>query len=211
MRFYTYGGSANSYKAELLLALTAASVRRHVERIEVSIFEGGSRTPEFLQRNPAGRIPVLELEDGTFLPESNAILWHLARGTAFFPRSAADEDRALAWLFFEQYEIEPVIGSARFWILTGRVQERGEAELQKKQAWGQRSLETLARELAARPFLQGDAPTVADLALYAFVHLAEDAGLEQPAEVSAWCQRIEALPGHVAGPGPYDEHAFVKA
>jgi glutathione S-transferase len=210
MRFYTYGGSANSYKAELLLALTAASARRHVERIEVSIFEGASRTPEFLQRNPAGRIPVLELDDGTFLPESNAILWHLARGTAFFPANAAAEDRALAWLFFEQYEIEPVIGSARFWILTGRVKERGEAELKKKQEWGQRSLEMLARELTVRPFLQGDAPTVADLAVYAFVHLAEDAGLEQPAEVAAWCGRIEALPGYAAGPGPYDELAFVK-
>jgi glutathione S-transferase len=214
MRFYTYGGSANSYKAELLLALTnatgSAGARRDVERIEVSIFEGASRTPEFLRRNPAGRIPVLELDDGTFLPESNAILWHLARGTAFFPRGAAAEDRALAWLFYEQYEIEPVIGSARFWILTGRVQERGEAELKKKQALGQTALETLARELTPRPFLQGDAPTVADLAIYAFVHLAPDAGLPLPAEVAAWCRRIEALPGYVEGPAAYDAHAIVK-
>lgn len=209
MRFFTYDGSANSYKAELLLALTGR--RDAIERVAVSIFEGGSRTEEFLRKNPAGRIPVLELDDGTFLPESNAILWHLARGTRFFPTSAAAEDRALAWLCFEQYEIEPVIGSARFWILTGRVQERGEAELAKKQAWGQRSLERIAHELAERPFLQGEDPTLADVALYAFVHLAPDAGLPLPPEVAAWCQRIEALPGYVAGPGPYDEHAFVRA
>lgn len=209
MRFFTYDGSANSYKAELLLALTGR--RDAVERVEVSIFTGGSRTDEFLRKNPAGRIPVLELADGTFLPESNAILWHLGRGTRFFPSTAAEEDRALAWLFFEQYEIEPVIGSARFWILTGRVKERGEAELAGKQEWGKRSLERLAAELTARPFLQGDEPTVADLGLYAFTHLAPDAGLALPPEVSAWCRRIEALPGYVAGPGAYDEHAFVRA
>lgn len=110
MRLHTYGGSANGYKAELLLALTG----RSCERVEVSIFEGQSRTPEFLKKNPAGRVPVLELPDGTWLPESNAILWHLARGTRFFPAGAAAEDRAIAWLLFEQYEIEPVIGSARF-------------------------------------------------------------------------------------------------
>jgi glutathione S-transferase len=206
MRLYNYGGSANGYKAELLLALTG----RSCERVEVSIFEGQSRTPEFLARNPAGRIPVLELDDGTFLPESNAILWHLARGTRFFPATPIDEDRALAWLFFEQYEIEPVIGSARFWLLTGRAKEKGEAELQRRLEWSVRSLDAVARGLASTPYLQGEAPTVADLALYAFVHLAPDAGLQLPEGVAAWCRRIEALPGYVAGPEPYDVHAFVK-
>ncbi len=206
MRLHTYGGSANGYKAELVLALTG----RTCESVEVSIFEGASRTPEFLRKNPAGRVPVLELDDGTFLPESGAILWHLARGTRFFPATPAAEDRALAWLSFEQYEIEPVLGSARFWMLTGRVAERGQEELRRKLEGSARMLETLAGALAEQPFLQGDEPTVADLAVYAFVHLAGDAGLTTPVEVAQWCQRIEALPGYVAGPAPYDEHAFVK-
>lgn len=208
MRFYTYAGSANSYKAELLLALTGRAAA--VERVAVSIFEGQSRTPEFLAKNPAGRIPVLELPDGTFLPESNAILWHLARGTRLFPPTAAAEDRALAWLCYEQYEIEPVIGSARFWLLTGRVAQKGEAELQRKRDAGASALATLDRILSAAPFLQGEAPLVSDLALYAFVHLAPDAGLSLPPAVAAWCRRLEALPGYVPGPAPYDEHAFVK-
>ena len=208
MRFYTYAGSANSYKAELILALTGRAAE--IERVEVSIFEGGSRTPEFLAKNPAGRIPVLELADGTCLPESNAILWHLARGSRYFPATAAAEDRALAWLFFEQYEVEPVIGSARFWILTNRVAQKGQAELDRKLEWGRQSLATLERVLSATPFLQGASPLVSDLAVYAFVHLAPDAGLALPPAVAAWCQRLEALPGYVPGPGAYDEHAFVK-
>jgi glutathione S-transferase len=208
MRFYTYAGSANSYKVELLAALSGRAAA--LTRVEVSIFEGQSRTPEFLSKNPAGRIPVLELPDGSFLPESNAILWHLARGTRYFPPSAAAEDRALAWLFFEQYEVEPVIGSARFWLLTGRVAQKGEAELQRKLEAGRQTLATLDRVLSAAPFLQGDAPLVSDLAVYAFVHLAPDAGLALPPAVAAWCQRLEALPGYVPGPGAYDEHAFVK-
>lgn len=206
MRLHTYSGSANGYKAELLLALTG----RPCDKVEIAIFDGESRTPAFLAKNPAGRVPVLELADGTFLPESNAILWHLARGTRFFPATALDEDRALAWLSFEQYEVEPVIGSARFWMLTGRVKEKGEAELQRRLEWSVRSLEVLERALAGRPFLQGEAPTVADLGLYAYVHLAPDAGLTLPPQVAAWCRRIEALPGYVPGPAPYDERALVK-
>src|SRR4029079_1580848 len=110
MRLYTYGGSANGYMVELLLALLG----RPYDRVEISIFAGESRTPEFLAKNPAGHIPVLELDDGTCLPESNAILWHLARGTRFLPARELDQDRVLAWLMFEQSDIEPVIGSARF-------------------------------------------------------------------------------------------------
>src|SRR5690349_3956347 len=112
MRLYTYVGSGNGYKIELLLGLLG----KKYERVEVSIFDGESRTAEFLRKNPAGRIPVLELDDGTCLPESNAILWHLARDTRFMPKTTLEQDRMLAWLTFEQSEIEPVIGSARFWI-----------------------------------------------------------------------------------------------
>ncbi|MDB4958466.1 MAG: Glutathione S-transferase [Myxococcales bacterium] len=202
MRLYTYAGSPNGYKVELLLALLG----RAYERVEVPIFDGASRTPEFLQKNPAGRIPVLELDDSTFLPESNAILWHLARGSAYMPRSLADQDRALAWLMFEQSEIEPVIGSARFWILTGRDRTRRD-ETERRVAWGKQSLAVLAGVLSARKFLVGDQPSVADLAVYAYTHVAPEIALALPEPVAAWCARIAGLPGYVGRVFEYDAKA----
>ena len=199
MRLYTYAGSGNGYKVELLLALLG----KPYERVEVSIFDGESRTPEFLKKNPAGRIPVLELDDGSYLPESNAILWHLARGTTYLPSATAEQDRALAWLTFEQSEIEPVIGSARFWILTGRSRARGD-ETQRRLAWGKQSLAALDGVLADRAFLLGAAPSVADVAVYAYAHVAPEIGLALPAHVAAWCKRIEALPGFVPAKLVYD-------
>jgi len=204
MRLYNYVGSANGYKAELLLALLGVKY----DRVEVSIFEGASRTPEFLRKNLAGRVPVLELDDGTFLPESNAILWHLARGTPFLPAAPIDQDRALAWLLFEQYEIEPVIGTARYWILTGRDRERPD-ELARRLTAGKQTLVALDNALADRPFFVGDRASIADLALYAYTHLAGDAGLELGPRLAAWCKLIEALPGYIGGPGPYDRLAYV--
>jgi glutathione S-transferase len=205
MRLHTYGGSANGYKIELLLALLG----KRYDRVEVPIFEGASRTPEFLAKNPAGRIPVLELDGGSFLPESNAILWHIARGTRFMPETTAAQDRALAWLTFEQSEIEPVIGSARFWILTGRARTRRD-ETERRLAWGKQSLQALDRALADRPFLLGDTPSVADLAVYAFTHLAPEIELALPAHVAAWCARIAALPGYVRGTIKYDPKAMIE-
>ena len=203
MRLYTYGGSANAYKVELLLAL----LDRSYERVELSIFDGEARTPEFLSKNPAGGVPVLELDDGTYLPQSNAILWHLARGTRFMPGSALAQDRALAWLMFEQSDIEPVIGSARFWILTGRDRERAD-ETKRRLAWGAQSLAALDRVLAGSPFLL-DEPSVADLAIYAYTHLAPEAGLVLPPNVAAWCARVEALPRFLRRTIAYDPKAMV--
>jgi glutathione S-transferase len=202
MRLYTYAGSANGYKAELLLALLG----RPYERVEVPIFGGASRTPEFLAKNPAGRIPVLELDDGTSLPESNAILWHLARDTDFMPKTAAQQDRAIAWLMFEQSEVEPTIGSSRFWIQTGRDHLRRD-ELTRRLAWAKQSLELLDRELRDRAFLVGDRASVADLALYAYTHLAPEIDLPLGTHLAAWCDRIAKLPGYVAGKIQYDDAA----
>lgn len=205
MRLYTYAGSGNGYKVELLLALLG----RKYERVEVSIFEGASRTPEFLAKNPAGRIPVLELDDGTCLPESNAILWHLARGTRFLPAAPADQDRVLQWLMFEQSEIEPVIGSARFWIQTGRDRARRD-ETERRLAWAKQSLAVLDRTLADRPFLAGAAPSIADIAAYGYTHLAPEIDLALPPNVAAWCARIAALPGFVRGALHYDPTAMIE-
>lgn len=206
MRLYTIASSANGYKAELLLALLG----RPYDRVEVDIFAGASRTPEFLAMNPAGRVPVLELDDGSFLPESNAILWHLARGTDFMPAALADQDRALAWLMFEQSEVEPVIGSARFWLQTGRDRARRD-ELGRRLDWARQTLALLERELSARAFLVGERVSVADLALYAYVHLAPEIDLPLPPAVAAWCARIAALPGYVPGALVYPASAQVAA
>jgi len=204
MRLYTYAGSGNGYKVELLLALLGTSY----ERIEVPIFEGASRTPEFLRKNPAGRIPVLELADGSYLPESNAILWHLARDTRFLPATPADQDRALAWLMFEQSEIEPVIGSARFWLQTGRARTRRD-ETERRIAWAKQTLATLDRTLADRAFLLGPEPSVADIAVYAYTHVAPEIDLALPPHVASWCARIAALPGYLHRTLTYDPKAIV--
>ena len=204
MRLYNYAGSANGYKIELLLALLG----RRYERVEVPIFDGASRTPEFLAKNPAGRIPVLELDDGTCLPESNAILWHLARDTAFVPAAPREQDRVIAWLMFEQSEVEPVIGSARFWLQTGRDRERRD-ELGRRLAWAKQTLALLDRELADRPFLVGDRASIADLAIYAYVHLAPEIDLPLGRNVSAWCARLAELPGFLASALKYDQAAMV--
>jgi len=202
MRLYTYAGSANGYKAELLLALLG----RPYERVEVPIFAGASRTPEFLAKNPAGRVPVLEFDDGTTLPESNAILWHLARGTDFMPKTVAQQDRTIAWLMFEQSEVEPTIGSSRFWIQTGRDRLRRD-ELTRRLEWAKQSLELLDRELRDRAFLVGDRASVADLALYAYTHLAPEIDLPLGTHLAAWCERIAKLPGYVGGKLKYDDAA----
>jgi glutathione S-transferase len=206
MRLYTYAGSGNGYKIELMLALLG----RSYERVEVAIFEGQSRTPEFLRKNPAGRVPVLELEldDGTVLPESNAILWHLARGTRFMPERPLDQDRMLGWLTFEQSEIEPVIGSARFWIQTGRSRTRQD-ETERRLAWGRQTLAVLDGALADRAFFMGAEPTIADVAVYAYTHVAPEIDLMLPPNVAAWCRRVEGLPGFVAAKLVYDPKAMV--
>jgi glutathione S-transferase len=203
MHLFNYAGSANGYKVELLLALLG----KRYERTEVSIFAGTHRTPEHLQRSPGGGVPLLQCDDGSWLPESNAILVHVARGSAYWPTAPATQDRVLAWLMYEQSDVEPVIGSARFWKLTGRAAERAD-EFDRRMTWARTTLATLDRELANRPFLVGEQPTVADIAVYGYAHLAGDLELAFGANVERWCRRIEALPGYIAGPSPYDPLAM---
>jgi glutathione S-transferase len=207
MRLYDYEGSANAYKIRLLLALLDATY----ERVPVEIFRGESRTPEFLAKNPAGRVPVVELDDGTVLPESNAILWRLAHETTFAPVGIREEAEVLRWMFFEQSEIEPNVGSVRFWILTGRAAARGD-ELARRLDTGRRALAAMNDYLAGRRFVVGERLTIADVALYAYSHLAADAGIELTplTALCAWFTRVEAQPRYVPGPGPYSERAHIR-
>jgi len=208
LRLYDYPASANCYKARLLLAQLGLPY----ERVPVDIFAGESTTAEHLARNPAGRTPVLELDSGETIAESNAILLYLGEGTPFVPDALAERARVWQWLFFEQNLFEPNVGTARFWRLTGRDSlkpEVFEARLDSARA----GLETLDRGLSGQRFLLGEAYTVADVSLYAYAHVAGDAGIDMApyGEVEAWLRRVEATPGFVNDLEPYPPGATAGA
>jgi glutathione S-transferase len=198
MRLYNHRASANGHKVRLLLH----QLDRPYEEVRVDIFRGESQTPAFFAKNPDGRVPVLETDDGRFIAESNAILYYLADGTPFFPGDAAERAAILAWLFFEQNQLEPTLGTARYWHLTGKIEGR-EAVYEAKRQTAERALATLERGLAGKSFLVGERYTIADIGLYAYTHLGGEAGFELPAAVAAWVARVEAQPRFIAGPDPY--------
>jgi glutathione S-transferase len=205
MRLYDYAASANCYKARLLLALLG----RDYERVPVDIFAGDTLTDAYAALNPARETPVLELDDGTVVTQSSAIVWLLAEGTPYLPGDPVQRAQVVQWLCFEQERVMGGIGAARFRIVTGRAPER----VARLLALGRGALEILDAHLAARDWLVGDACTVADLANFAYAHTAEDAGLplaEHPA-VCAWLDRIRALPGFMNDLAPYPDNARAGA
>jgi glutathione S-transferase len=201
---YEHPSSGNCLKARVMLDQVGASY----ERVELDLFAGETRTPEHFARNPDGRIPVLELDDGTFLAESGAILLYLAEGTRYLPEDPVERARVHAWMFFEQNQVEANIGVARFLALSGRAQGVPEV-FADRQRRGREALATLDRGLAGREWLVGDAYSVADLALYGYVHVADDAGvpLAEHSAVAAWVRRVKALPGFEEGLTPMPAHA----
>jgi glutathione S-transferase len=194
LRLYDYLPSGNGYKVRLLLHQLGISF----ERVELDIVRGETRTPEFLARNPNGRIPTLELEDGTHLAESNAILWYLADGSPFLPADRLARARVLQWMCFEQYSHEPNIATVRFWLHTELTDER-RALLPAKRALGHGALGVMDGHLRDRSFFVDDRYTIADIALYAYTHVAHEGGFELApyAAVVAWLDRVRAQPGHV--------------
>jgi len=203
LRLHDSATSGNAYKVRLLLTQLGIPF----ERIEYDIDHGATRTPEFLRdKNANGRIPVLELEDGRCLPESNAILWYLAEGTPFLPGARDDGGRwlraqALQWMCFEQYSHEPNIATVRYWI-THKVEMTAEREaaLPGKRKWGVAALEVMEQHLGARTFFAGDAYSIADIAIYAYTHVADQGGFDMepfPA-IRAWLKRVADQPRHIA-------------
>jgi glutathione S-transferase len=207
-RLYDYPASANCYKARLLLAQLGLPY----ERVPVDIFAGESTTAEHLARNPAGRTPVLELDSGETIAESNAILLYLGEGTPFVPDALAERARVWQWLFFEQNLFEPNVGTARFWRLTGRDSLKPEV-FEARLGSARAALETLDRGLAGRRFLLDETYTVADVSLYAYAHVAADAGIDMApyGEVEAWVRRVEATPGFMNDLEPYPPSATAGA
>jgi glutathione S-transferase len=201
MRLYDYAASANCYKPRLLLAL----LRRDYERVPVDIFAGDTLTDEYGALNPAREVPVLVLDDGTILTQSNAIVWFLSEGTPFLPESPLERAAVVQWLIFEQERVMSGIGGARFRLLTDRNPNR----VPPRVALGRTALEMLEARLATHDYLVGSTASVADVANYAYTHVAGDAGLdlgEYPA-VTAWLRRVEALPGFDNDLEPYPENA----
>ncbi len=195
LRLYDYLDSGNGYKARLLLHLLGEPF----ELIELDIMKGETRTPEFLAKNPAGRIPVLETEDGRFLPESGAILWYLADGTLFLPDDPWARAQVLRWMFFEQYSHEPFVAVARFWLKHLPADDPLLAQLPDKQKGGTAALDVMEGHLKDHDTFVGARLTIADIALYAYTHVADEGGFDlsgYPA-IQAWCARVVSQPGYV--------------
>jgi glutathione S-transferase len=201
MRLYDYDASANCYKARLLLALLG----QPYERVPIDIFAGDTLTDEYRAVNPVRETPVLELDSGEVIAQSNAILWYLADGTQYLPDSRVERAQVAQWLFFEQERVMSGIGSARFRILTGRDPALAAARF----AVGESALQVLDEHLAGRSFLVGERCSIADVSVFAYTHVAADAGYDlgrYPA-VGAWLDRVRDEPGFVDDLAPYPENA----
>jgi len=196
MNLYGDTRSGNCYKIKLLSSL----LDLRLVWIGIDIMAGDTREEDFLGRNPNGKIPLLELDDGRFLAESNAILHYLAEGSAWLSTDRFERAKVLQWQYFEQYSHEPYIAVARFINLYLGLPDDKRAEYEAKQASGHRALEVMERQLASTPFLIGLHPTIADISLYAYTHVAHEGGFDLSGYpgIQAWLARIAALPGYQA-------------
>jgi glutathione S-transferase len=194
MLLYNSADSGNCYKVRLLLTQLGIPFDVH----ELSVIDRSNRPEVLGGLNPALRVPTLVLDDGRTLPESGAICWYFADGTAFLPDDRFERAQVLQWMFFEQYDVEPNIAVVRFWAIAGL--DPVPAELDSKRTAGHRALAALEGHLAGgRAFLVGDRYTIADIALYAYTHVAEEGGFSlapYPA-VRAWHDRVSSQPGHI--------------
>lgn len=193
MRLYDHPKSGNCYKVRLLLA----QLEIPYERVEVDVLDRTRRREILGGKTPIYRIPLLELEDGRRLAESNAILWHLARGTAFLPDDAWERAQVLQWLFFEQNQLEASIAVARYWLTIAKTAEENAQALALHQTRGRAAIASMEEHLRAASFFVAARYSIADIALYAYSHVAEDGGvsLDPAPNVRAWIDRIEAQPG----------------
>jgi glutathione S-transferase len=191
-RLYDYLPSGNGYKCRLVLKQLA----QPYELIELDIRTGATRTAQFLAKNPNGRIPLLEIPGKGYLPESHAIIAYLADGTRLIPADPFERARMWQWMCFEQYNLEPNIGTLRFWLKLGRTRaELGEKLVEKKKN-GYAALDVLEETLRDREYLVGNQYSLADISLYAYTHVAHEGGFDlapYPA-IRAWCERVEKQP-----------------
>ncbi|NJM17507.1 MAG: glutathione S-transferase family protein [Richelia sp. RM2_1_2] len=195
LRLYDFLPSGNGYKIRLLLT----QIGMPFDRIEINILEGETRSPEFLSRNPNGKIPLLEIGENKYLAESNAILMYLSEGTEFLPYDRFLTAQVLQWLFFEQSSHEPFIATSRYWIsILGKAEEYQEA-LKEKHERGYQALEVMENHLTGKTFFVGERYTIADIALFAYTHVADEGGfdLSRFKAILAWIERVKMQPGYI--------------
>jgi len=196
IRLYDYLPSGNGYKVRLLLT----QLRIPFQRIELNITKGETRTPEFLQKFPNGRIPAVELDDGKLLFESNAIILYFAEGTPFLPADRFQRAQVFQWLFFEQYSHEPYIASVRYLVIHPEVQDARRSILEPlMRPCGYDALGVMEAHLKSREWFVGASYSIADIALYAYTHVADEGGFDlagYPA-IRGWLERVKSQPRHI--------------
>jgi glutathione S-transferase len=197
MLLYDSPVSGNCYKVRLLLS----HLELPFERRTVDVVDRSNRDELLGELNPAQRVPTLVLDDGRPLAESGAILWFFGEGTRFVPDDAYDRAQVLQWMFFEQYEHEPAIAVARFWLAySGQPEGAYAKRLPARHEAGDRALAAMERHLEERDYFVGDGLSLADIALYAYTHVADEGGFDLSGypRVRAWIERVAAEPGHIA-------------
>ncbi|MBA3563744.1 MAG: glutathione S-transferase family protein [Gammaproteobacteria bacterium] len=207
LTLFDYLPSQNAWKVRQLLNHLQRPYRTEL----VSIFEGEGKTDAYRRINPTGSVPAIRLENGCVLAESNAILGYLAEGTPYLPDDSFGRAKVQQWLFFEQQYVEPMIGSLRFWTMTGKLPHRSAPMIKARRSGSLKALQILNVELATRAFIAGDRYTIADLSLFAYASRAEEAGLSlQPYPAfRQWITRVQEQPGFLAEIYPYsiDPHS----
>ncbi|WP_439569583.1 glutathione S-transferase family protein [Sphingopyxis sp.] len=201
LTLYDYLPSQNAWKIRQILRHTGIAYRTEL----VSIFAGEGQSAAYLEINPWGAVPAVRFAGGRVLSESNAILWHLARGTAYLPDDPFDQSKVMQWLSFEADYVQTSIGSLRYWNLTGKLARRDASLIASKRSVAARALDILDRAFAARPFIAGHRYTIADIALFAYAHKAEEAGLtlDGLANFRAWVERVRGQDGFLSEMHPY--------
>jgi glutathione S-transferase len=195
LKLYEYASSGNCYKIRLLLNQLGTPY----QRISIDILKGESRTAEFLAMNPVGKTPVLEIQPGQYLSESNAIICYLADGTDFLPIDRWERAQVMQWLFFEQYSHEPNIATVRFWMKIANIAEQKCEAIAQKQELGYAALRIMEKHLERHKYFVNDRYSIADIALYAYTHVAAEGGfdLDRFPAILAWFDRIIGRPNHL--------------
>ncbi len=194
-KLYDFLPSGNGYKVRLLLT----QLQIPFELIELNIVVGETRTPEFLAKNPNGKIPLLEIAADKFISESNAILYYLSQDTPYFPQDKYEQAKVMQWLCFEQYSHEPNIATPRFWITELKQADKYHKEIEQKRKLGYAALNLMEEHLKNHNFFVANKYTIADIALYAYTHVAEEGGfdLTKFPTIQTWFERIENQPNYI--------------
>ena len=192
MKLYGMTGSGNCWKPAVLMK----QLQVPFEWVEINLLKSESRTPEFMAKNANGKVPLLEVAPGRFLAESNAMLCFLADGTPYLPTDKWQRAKVFEWLFFEQYSHEPYIATVRWWVHYLHKQDEWQEKIAEAMKKGYAALDVMERQLGSTPFLAGNAYSIADIALYAYTHVAHQGGYEvdRYPRISAWLKRVAAEP-----------------